>query len=75
MNIRIPRGTQDILPGKVEQWQYIEEKAATFAEGIITKKYELLFLSKLSFFKEGLATQLILYKKKCTPLKTEAGEA
>ncbi|MCL7746937.1 histidine--tRNA ligase [Halalkalibacter alkaliphilus] len=27
MNIQIPRGTQDILPGEVELWQYIEEKA------------------------------------------------
>ena len=25
--IQIPRGTQDILPGTVEQWQYIEAKA------------------------------------------------
>ncbi|NGQ94248.1 histidine--tRNA ligase [Brevibacillus sp. SYP-B805] len=25
--IQIPRGTQDILPGAVEQWQYIEAKA------------------------------------------------
>ncbi|EIJ78993.1 histidyl-tRNA synthetase [Bacillus methanolicus PB1] len=27
MSIRIPRGTQDILPGQVEKWQYIEMKA------------------------------------------------
>ncbi|MFC0188051.1 histidine--tRNA ligase [Fictibacillus aquaticus] len=27
MNINIPRGTQDILPGEVEKWQYIEQKA------------------------------------------------
>jgi histidyl-tRNA synthetase len=27
MSIQIPRGTQDILPGVVERWQYIEEKA------------------------------------------------
>lgn len=27
MSIQIPRGTQDILPGDVEKWQYIEEKA------------------------------------------------
>ena len=26
MEIRIPRGTQDILPGEVEKWQYIEQK-------------------------------------------------
>lgn len=25
--VQIPRGTQDILPGEVESWQYIEEKA------------------------------------------------
>ncbi|MEI5905718.1 histidine--tRNA ligase [Bacillus spongiae] len=25
--VKIPRGTQDILPGTVEKWQYIEEKA------------------------------------------------
>lgn len=27
MSIQIPRGTQDILPGEVEIWQYIEDKA------------------------------------------------
>ncbi|ARK29226.1 histidine--tRNA ligase [Halalkalibacter krulwichiae] len=27
MSIQIPRGTQDILPGEVELWQYIEDKA------------------------------------------------
>ncbi|MBP2240542.1 histidyl-tRNA synthetase [Cytobacillus eiseniae] len=27
MSIRLPRGTQDILPGQVEKWQLIEEKA------------------------------------------------
>lgn len=26
MSIQIPRGTQDILPGTVEKWQYVEEK-------------------------------------------------
>ncbi|RSK27982.1 histidine--tRNA ligase [Bacillus sp. HMF5848] len=27
MAFQIPRGTQDILPGEVEKWQFIEEKA------------------------------------------------
>ncbi|WP_243290661.1 histidine--tRNA ligase [Bacillus sp. FJAT-47783] len=27
MGIKIPRGTQDILPGEVERWQYVEQKA------------------------------------------------
>ena len=32
MSIQIPRGTQDILPGEVEKWQYIEEKARELCE-------------------------------------------
>ncbi len=27
MSIQIPRGTQDLLPGEIEIWQYIEKKA------------------------------------------------
>jgi histidyl-tRNA synthetase len=34
MSINLPRGTQDILPGQVEKWQAIEEKARE-----ICKKY------------------------------------
>ncbi|WP_338470359.1 histidine--tRNA ligase [Niallia sp. XMNu-256] len=32
MSIQIPRGTQDILPGEVEKWQYIEQKARELCE-------------------------------------------
>ncbi len=32
MSIQIPRGTQDILPGEVEKWQYIEGKARELCE-------------------------------------------
>ncbi|URT69912.1 histidine--tRNA ligase [Cytobacillus firmus] len=32
MSIRIPRGTQDILPGEVEKWQLIEVKARELCE-------------------------------------------
>ncbi|KAB2338675.1 histidine--tRNA ligase [Cytobacillus depressus] len=31
-SIRIPRGTQDILPGEIEKWQLIEEKARELCE-------------------------------------------
>ncbi|MCM3179823.1 histidine--tRNA ligase [Cytobacillus horneckiae] len=32
MSIRLPRGTQDILPGDVEKWQLIEKKARKICE-------------------------------------------
>ncbi|MBS4191420.1 histidine--tRNA ligase [Bacillus sp. FJAT-49705] len=32
MSIRIPRGTQDILPGEIEKWHFIEEKAREICE-------------------------------------------
>ncbi|WNS74417.1 histidine--tRNA ligase [Bacillus sp. DTU_2020_1000418_1_SI_GHA_SEK_038] len=31
-SIQIPRGTQDILPGEIEKWQLIEEKARELCE-------------------------------------------
>ncbi|WP_066293024.1 histidine--tRNA ligase [Bacillus sp. FJAT-29937] len=31
-SIQIPRGTQDILPGEIEKWQLIEEKARDLCE-------------------------------------------
>ena len=34
MNVKIPRGTQDILPEQVKPWQWIEDKVKH-----ITKKY------------------------------------
>ena len=27
MSIQKPKGTQDLLPGEVEKWQYLESKA------------------------------------------------
>ncbi|WP_433958910.1 histidine--tRNA ligase [Cytobacillus horneckiae] len=32
MSIRLPRGTQDILPGDIEKWQLIEKKAREICE-------------------------------------------
>ena len=32
IKINIPRGTQDILPGQAEKWQFIEEKARELCE-------------------------------------------
>ncbi|MFT8319935.1 MAG: histidine--tRNA ligase [Bacillus sp. (in: firmicutes)] len=32
MQIKIPRGTQDILPGEVEKWQFIEKKLKEICE-------------------------------------------
>ena len=32
MSIKMPRGTQDILPGQVEKWQLIEKKARELCE-------------------------------------------
>ena len=39
MSIQIPRGTQDILPGTVELWQYIEGQAREIAVVTIIKKF------------------------------------
>ena len=66
MSIQIPRGTQDILPGTVELWQYIEGASAKFAVVTIIKKFVHQFLNTLSYFYAVLVIRQISYKKKCT---------
>ena len=65
MNVKIPRGTQDILPEQVKLWQWIEDKVRH-----ITKKYRYEEIRTPIFehteiFKEESVIQPISCKKKC----------
>ena len=72
MSIQIPRGTQDILPGEVEKWQYIEKKAREICEKFQYKKFERRFLNIQNFLHVVLGKQQISCKKKCIHLKIVA---
>ena len=50
MSIQIPRGTQDILPGTVELWQYIEGQAREICRRYNYKEIRTPILNTLSYF-------------------------
>ena len=74
MSIQIPRGTQDILPGEVEKWQFIEAKAREICDKYQYQEIRTPMFEHTELFNVELAIQLILSKKKCIHLKT-VGEA
>lgn len=75
MTVQIPRGTQDILPGEVEKWNYIENTAKKYVKTISTGKSGHRFSNIPSFSKKGSGTRRILSKKKCTHSMTGVGAA
>ena len=65
MNVKIPRGTQDILPEQVKLWQWIEDKVKQSQKNIVMKKFVLRFLNIRKFSKGVSVIRLISFKKKC----------
>ena len=63
MSIQIPRGTQDILPGTVELWQYIEGQAREICRRYNYKEIRTPILSTLSYFYAVLVIRQISYKR------------
>lgn len=54
MAINIPRGTQDILPGTVEKWQYIEQLARTICKNYQYKEIRTPIFEATELFLRGV---------------------
>ncbi|KAA9026414.1 histidine--tRNA ligase [Niallia endozanthoxylica] len=54
MSIQIPRGTQDILPGEVEKWQFIEKKARELCERFQYKEIRTPIFEHTELFTRGV---------------------
>ncbi len=63
MAIQIPRGTQDILPGKVELWQYIEEKVHTICKNYHYKEIRTPMFENTELFKRGVGETTDIVQK------------
>lgn len=75
MSIRIPRGTQDILPGQVEKWQYIEMKARDLCRRFQYQEIRTPIFEHTELFQRGVGDTTDIVQKRCTHLKTEEKEA
>jgi len=54
MSIQIPRGTQDILPGEVEKWQFIENKARELCERFQYREIRTPIFEHTELFTRGV---------------------
>jgi histidyl-tRNA synthetase len=63
MSIQIPRGTQDILPGTVEKWQYIEEKAKEICTNYQYKEIRTPVFESSELFTRGVGDTTDIVQK------------
>ncbi len=69
MSIQIPRGTQDILPGTVELWQYIEGQAREICRRYNYKEIRTPIFEHTELFLRGVGDTTDIVQKKCTHSK------
>ncbi len=69
MSIQIPRGTQDLLPGQTEIWQYIENTARDICHRYQYKEIRTPIFEHTELFYVVLGIQPISFKKRCIHFK------
>jgi histidyl-tRNA synthetase len=63
MSINIPRGTKDILPGEVEKWQLIEEKAKEVSARFNYKEIRTPIFEHTDLFQRGVGDSTDIVQK------------
>ncbi|TDL34444.1 histidine--tRNA ligase [Jeotgalibacillus sp. S-D1] len=63
MSINIPRGTQDILPGTIEKWQYIEQVAKELCEQYQYKEIRTPMFEHTELFERGVGDTTDIVQK------------
>jgi len=63
MAIQIPRGTQDILPGVVEKWQFIEEKAKEICDKYQYREIRTPIFENTELFLRGVGDTTDIVQK------------
>lgn len=73
MSISIPRGTQDILPGQVEKWQFIEAKARELCEKYQYHEIRTPIFEHTELFQRGVGDTTDIVQKEMYTF-TDRGE-
>ena len=73
MSIRIPRGTQDILPGTVEKWQYIEEIAKDICSKYQYKEIRTPIFEHTELFQRGVGDTTDIVQKEMYSFEDRGG--
>ncbi|MBM7620408.1 histidyl-tRNA synthetase [Bacillus tianshenii] len=75
MAIQIPRGTQDILPGTVEKWQYIETKAKEICQLYNYKEIRTPIFESTELFLRGVGETTDVVQKEMYTFEDRGGRS
>jgi histidyl-tRNA synthetase len=73
MSIQIPRGTQDILPGTVELWQYVEEQARMICRTFNYKEIRTPMFEHTELFQRGVGDTTDIVQKEMYTFEDRGG--
>jgi len=63
MSIKLPRGTADVLPGEVELWQYVEEKARNLCSRFNYSEIRTPIFEHTELFQRGVGETTDIVEK------------
>ncbi|WP_251549315.1 histidine--tRNA ligase [Neobacillus muris] len=75
MSINIPRGTQDILPGEVELWQLIENKARDLCEKYQYQEIRTPIFEHTELFSRGVGDTTDIVQKEMYTFEDRGGRS
>lgn len=75
MDIRIPRGTQDILPGTSEQWQYIESKIHDICRRYNYSEIRTPIFEQTELFQRGVGDTTDIVQKEMYTFEDRGGRS
>ncbi|MBW8348217.1 histidine--tRNA ligase [Bacillus sp. IITD106] len=73
MAIQIPRGTQDILPGVVEKWQFIENKAKEICDKYQYREIRTPIFENTELFLRGVGDTTDIVQKEMYSFRDRGG--
>lgn len=73
MSIQIPRGTQDILPGEVEKWQYIEKVATDLCRAYQYNEIRTPIFESSELFTRGVGDTTDIVQKEMYMFEDRGG--
>ncbi|HET7628353.1 MAG TPA: histidine--tRNA ligase [Bacillales bacterium] len=69
MKVNIPRGTYDVIPGNVEKWQYMEEKAHDLARRYHYEEIRTPMFEHTELFQRGVGESTDIVQKEMYTFK------
>lgn len=75
MGIQIPRGTKDLLPGEIENWQYVEQKAREICERFRYEEIRTPIFEATELFARGIGDSTDIVQKEMYTFNDRGGRS